>query len=103
MFKTKIVLNIDKIINEGKDFLEMKNQVKEICKIEHLTEESKNLYVLDEGEDNLGARLMLLCRMKKAGILPYLIEWKTYDDEESPNGELEEGDMLQAGRKRGQI
>ena len=102
MFKTKIVLDEDKIKTEGMYYVEQcKNKLAEICQMERLTEETPNLYILDNKKDALGTRLTLLGELQVSKLLYYLKEWKNYSDEESDNGSLEESDMLRLCRDEG--
>lgn len=104
MFKTLLILNETKIKSEGLySVSQCKSKLEEICNKEHLYKDKykDNLFVLDSRIDSLGTRLTLLGKLQKSNLLYYLKEWKNYDDEESPNGELEESDMLKTCKKRG--
>lgn len=102
MFKCLIVLDEEKVINEGfYDVNELKETLKNICISEKLYEEKPNYYVQDSTRSGIGTRMLLLGKLEKSNILQNLKEWKDYDNEESEDGSFYETDMIALCKKEG--
>ena len=70
MFKCRIVLDEEKVINEGiYDVNELKENLNSICISENLYEEESNFYVQDGTRSSIGARMLLLSKLEKNNIL----------------------------------
>lgn len=102
MFKCRIVLDEEKVINEGiYDVNELKENLNSICISENLYEEESNFYVQDGTRSSIGERMLLLSKLEKNNILQNLKEWKDYDNEESEDDSFYETDMLDLCRREG--
>ena len=103
MFLTKIVLDEEKVIREGKPLKECEETLARIIEDIQFVTEEPHLYVMGPGANSIGVGALLLNMLKISGLVHYLKEWKFYCDEETDDGSLEESDMLALCIRKGLV